>query len=247
MAEIEILPDSETLAMRAAELFISTAAESIAARGRFTVALSGGSTPERMYLVLAAPDKASQVDWSRVIVLPGDERLVPETDPRSNMGMARRTLLDHVPIPPENILHVLADTGASAEDAFQQAVAERLGSDELPALDLIYLGLGSDGHTASLFPGAPALDVTDRWVVRTPPGTLPPPVDRVTFTYPVINNARRVVFLAAGSDKAEIAHEVLEGEVTQATHPAAGIKPVSGELTWLLDIAAAAKLAPRTA
>lgn len=246
MAEIEILPDSETLAMRAAELFISTAAESIAARGRFTVALSGGSTPERMYLVLAAPDKASQVDWSRVIMLPGDERLVPETDPRSNMGMARRTLLDHVPIPPENILHVPADTGASVADAFQRAVAERLGSDELPALDLIFLGLGSDGHTASLFPGAPALDVADRWVVKTPPGTLPPPVDRVTFTYPVINNARRIVFLAAGSDKAEIAHEVLEGDMPQDTHPAVGIKPVSGELIWLLDIAAAAKLAPRT-
>jgi 6-phosphogluconolactonase len=247
MPEIEILPESGTLAERAAEVFIALASSAVAARGRFSVALSGGSTPEAMYALLAAPDRSSLVDWSKSLLFVGDERIVPPDDPRSNFGLAKRTLLDRISIPPANLFPVPihADAAASAQ-AYEEILRQAFGNGaDVPVFDLILLGLGDDGHTASLFPGMPALHVTDRWVAGTPPGVLPPSVDRVTLTFPVINAARHVVFLAGGEKKADTVCDVLAGNFAVEERPAVGVRPEHGELIWLLDKAAASKLPAR--
>ncbi len=231
-----VLQNAERVAERAAEIFVRSAAEAIRERGRFVVALAGGSTPERAYhLLVATPG----VEWDKVLVFVGDERMVPADDPRSNVGMARRALLDRVPIPPANVYAVTAD-GKSAEEAarsYQQRIAAVLGG-PWPRFDLIFLGLGDDGHTASLFPGKPALDEQSAWVAASPPGELPPPVDRVTLTFPVLNAARRVAFLVTGSKKAGVLNEVLAGR----DYPATRIRPTAGELVWLVDADAAARI-----
>jgi 6-phosphogluconolactonase len=233
---VTVSETADRVAERAAELFAQSAAEAIRERGRFVVALAGGSTPEKAYRVLAA---TPGVEWDKVLVFVGDERMVPVDDPRSNLGMARRALLDHVPIPPANI-YAVPTGGNSAEQAsrrYQQVIADVLGG-SLPRFDLIFLGLGDDGHTASLFPGKPALEEQTAWVVASPPGELPPPVDRVTLTFPVLNAARRVAFLIMGSKKATILNEVLKGR----DYPATRVRPTDGELIWLVDAAAAAQL-----
>jgi 6-phosphogluconolactonase len=232
--QIVVLDTADRVAERAAELFTQSATDAIRERGRFVVALAGGSTPETAYRVLAT---TPGVEWDKVLVFVGDERMVPADDPRSNLGMARRALLDHVPIPPANV-YAVPTAGHSAEEAarrYQQTIATVLG--EPPRFDLIFLGLGDDGHTASLFPGKPALDEQTAWVAASPPGELPPPVDRVTLTFPVLNAGRRVVFLVTGSKKAGILNEVLSGR----DYPAIRVRPDDGELIWLVDVDAAAK------
>src|SRR5262249_17536734 len=156
------------------------------------------------YTLLAHPDRAGRLDWSRIWLFMGDERLVPFDDPRSNFGMARRTLVDRVPIPADHVLPIPTDFDR-AEDAaavYARTLAAFFGSCPVappPVLDLILLGLGDDGPTASLFPGKPALHADAAWVAASPPGVLPPPVDRVTLTFPVLNSARQVLFLVAGA------------------------------------------------
>lgn len=244
MPQIQIVQDANELAARAAEFIIGAATASIAARGRFMWALAGGSTPEKTYKLLAQPENAARVDWAKVYVFFGDERFVAPTDGRSNYGMAQRTLLGRVPIPASHIFAVpthLASVEKAAE-AYNDTLPGAFAPDkrgEAPRFDLILLGLGDDGHTASLFPGAPSLQVRDRWVVDSPPGTLPPPVDRITFTFPVLNAAYRVALLVAGDNKAEAVRDVLEGNAAVESRPAAGVRPEQGELTWLLDTAAA--------
>lgn len=246
MAEIEILPDSGTLAERASGILIETAASAIAARGRCTIALSGGSTPEAMYRLLAVPQRASQVNWSRTLLFVGDERVVPTGDPRSNFGLVQRTLLDGISVPSANLFPVPihADAAESAR-AYEEILRQAFEGAAIPEFDLILLGLGDDGHTASLFPGMPTLHVTDRWLVATPPGVLPPPVDRVTFTFPVINAARRVVFLVGGEKKADTVRDVLAGGYSVDERPSVGVRPEHGELIWLLDRGASSKLPAR--
>jgi 6-phosphogluconolactonase len=233
----EVFADADRLAVRAAEEFVLRAGEAIAARGRFRVALAGGSTPEQTYALLAKAPFRDQIAWSSVDVFFGDERLVPPTDSRSNFGMAQRSLLVHVPEAREFPI----PTNRSPADcaaAYAQTLATVFGTDgSPPRFDLIFLGLGDDGHTASLFPGAAALSEDKAWVTWSPPGTLPPPVDRVTLTYPVLNAARAVMFLVAGANKAEALHDVLAG-APKERRPAAGIQPVEGTLTFLLDMAA---------
>ncbi len=234
---VEILPTPEALATRAADLFVTRAAEAITARGRFTVALAGGSTPERTYRLLAGTDHASQIDWARCHFFPGDERFVPVDDPRSNLGMARRSLLDHVAVPADNI-HAVPTHLATVQEAaivYGQTLTQAFGGAII--FDLLLLGLGDDGHTLSLFPGKPALTATNV-VTWSPPGILPPPVDRVTLTFPTANACRHVVFLVSGAAKADIVPKVLADGVDPAVYPAAGIRPTSGTLTWLLDAAA---------
>ncbi len=240
--------DADELAARAADRFIEAARAAVAARGRFTVALAGGSTPEAMYALLAESPRREQVGWVETFVFFGDERMVsPNDEERSNANMARRVLLDKVPagqVFPVDTTNT-PDAEAAAH-AYATTLAGFFGlssSGPPPIFDLILLGLGDDGHTASLFPGKPALDVVDRWAAATPPGVLPPPVERVTLTFPVLNAAREVLFLVAGDKKADALHGVLEGGANPATHPAAGVKPATGTLTWLVDEAAAAKLA----
>ena len=234
-----IAPDAEKLAEAAVERIAAAAAASIKERGRFTIALTGGTTPEKAYSLLARPEHQSKVDWSKTIIFVGDERFVPLDDPRSNYGMAKRTMLDHVPISDNNLYPVQTDLGTPAEaatayiltltDVFQEPGGKP------PRFDLILLGLGSDGHIASLFPHAPALDESKAWVTWSPPGTLPPPVDRVTFTYPLINAARSILFLVSGAGKAEVVTKILNGAPDWREYPAVGVGPSDGTVTWLVD------------
>lgn len=243
MTEIRVYDDAAALAERAAELVIETAREAAIERGGFTWALAGGSTPEKTYSLLAEPERAAQIDWNRTFVFFGDERFVPLDHPDSNYGMAQRAMLGKVPLLEGNVHPVPTHLPSpeAAADAYADTLGESFVSDEIPRFDLILLGLGDDGHTASLFPGQPALNVVDRWVTSSPPGVLPPPVERITLTFPVLNAARRVAFLVAGEKKAAVVRDILGGSTTPATHPAAGVRPAHGELIWLLD-AAAAKL-----
>jgi 6-phosphogluconolactonase len=245
-----ICPDPEALAMRAAELIVDSAREAIERRGRFTLVLSGGSTPEKTYRRLADPEMAAAVDWSKTCLFFGDERFVPPDDPVSNFGMARRSLLEHVNVPRQNIFAVPTDCQSADQAAreYGQTLARFFGlpagSAPAPSFDLVLLGLGDDSHTASLFPGMQALVESDTWVTWSPPGTLPPPVDRVTLTFPILNQARGVMFLVGGEKKAGVLHEILEGQPLVTKAPAAGIRPASGTVTWLVDKPAARLLSP---
>ena len=249
MTNYEIMPSDKALADRAAGLIRDAARAAIAARGRFTLALTGGSSPKQTYELLASSDKA-QIDWSKVFIFLGDERFVPYDDERSNYGMCRNLLLSHVPIPKEQIFPIPTDTSTPEEASVEYAeTLSRVFTTPLteppPALDMILLGMGDDGHCASLFPGMPSLTVDDAWAVGTPPGTLPPPVDRVTLTFPALNAARQVLFLINGTKKAAAARDILEGGAPINQHPSAGVQPAHGTLLWLLDSAAASLLASK--
>jgi 6-phosphogluconolactonase len=247
--ELAVCGDADQLAEKAAARIALAAAESIRRRGRFTLVLAGGSTPRRTYGLLAAGEGENNIDWSRTFVTFGDERHVSHDDLRSNYRMARDLLLDKVPIAREQLLIIPTNQPTADECAavFAGALTKlfALSGGTMPIFDLILLGLGDDGHTASLFPGAAALDVSDRIAVGTPPGTLPPPVDRITLTFPAINAAREVMFLVSGSAKAPALRDVLEGGATKEKCPAAGIRPVAGRVAWLVDQSAAGLLRMR--
>jgi len=235
-----IQEDSEALAGKAADLITECAQDAIRERGRFTLVLSGGSTPEKTYALLAQPDRMATIDWSKTFVFFGDERMVPPEDPRSNFAMARRALLDRATVPDSNVFPIPTGKRSPAEaaKAYAECLARFFSASPAsgpPRFDLVLLGLGEDGHTASLFPGAAALDVEDAWVAWSSPGTLPPPVDRVTLTYPVLNAARQVVFLVSGESKAAALRDVLEGRADRNRRPAAGVRPTDGTVTWLVD------------
>lgn len=237
---IEVYEDPEALSRAAADLFAREALEAVRTRGRFSVALSGGTTPKRVYELLAAPPHASGVLWSSTHVFWGDERCVPEDDPRSNARMARTALLDRVPIPPGNI-HPIACGGAPADAAlgYEEELRGFFGT-PLPRFDLVLLGLGENGHTASLFPGTDVLAERERWareVFVAEQGLF-----RVTLTVPVINNAATAAFVVSGEGKAQVLREVLEGTVYPFRLPARLIKPLQGRLVWMVDRAAAAGL-----
>jgi 6-phosphogluconolactonase len=250
ISEIVICPDADQLAAGAADRIIQLAAQAIAARGRFTLALSGGSTPEKMYALLAQPERATRIDWSKTFLFFGDDRFVPHDDPRSNCHMATRSLLTKAPIAGDHVfsIPVLASAADSAT-AYARTLAEffKLPQDgPPPVLDVILLGLGDDGHTASLFPGKPALLESKAWVTSSSPGVLPPPVDRVTFTFGVLNAAREVLFLVAGAGKTDVVHKVLEAGATVDQAPSVGVQPSQGKLVWMLDEAAARRLSRRS-
>jgi 6-phosphogluconolactonase len=241
---IEIHKDGDALALRVADLFALAAQESAAARGRFAVALSGGETPRALYKLLARQQFSQKVPWRRTHLYWGDERCVPPGDSASNYGLAREAFIKHVPIAPENVHRMRGEE--LPEEAAQEYDAElrRLAAQErprvdVPVFDLVLLGLGGDGHTASLFPHSDALTVEDQFAVATiaPDGT-----PRLTVTAPVINAARRVWFLVSGADKAGMVAEVIEGLRVPNAVPAQGVAPVHGSLTWFLDDAAASEL-----
>lgn len=241
-----VCPEAESVARAAARMFVEWSWQAMARQEAFRVALSGGSTPRAMYQALASETFRQQVDWGRVHLFWGDERCVPPDDPESNYGVARRELLIRVPIPPPNVHRMEAEReelGAVAL-AYEELLRNELDLDErsLPSFDLIFLGLGLDGHTASLFPGAQGLRTTSRWV-STPlaphQGTR-----RMTLTLPVLNAARRVLFLVEGPEKAAILRTVLEEEV-EPPLPAQLVTPVNGQRWFLVDRAAAALLARR--
>ena len=243
---IEIFPDAEALALHTADMLAMAAQEAAAARGRFAVALSGGETPGPLFRMLARQQFSQKIPWRRVQLYWGDERCVPPDDPASNYAMARETFIRHVPIPADNV-HRMAgeDEPQAAADAYEAelralAARERPPSG-VPVFDLVLLGLGRDGHTASLFPRSDALTVEDRFCVAT---QAPDGSPRLTVTAPVINAARRVWFYVSGAGKAGMVAEVLEGLRAPLAVPAQGVAPVHGTLTWLLDEAAAAELSP---
>jgi 6-phosphogluconolactonase len=243
---VEVFNGPDDLAGRAAGLIRAAAAVAVGERGRFTLALAGGSTPEKAYRLLAADDGAR---WDRTLLFFGDERFVPADDPRSNLAMVRRSLLTG-PVTAARVFPVptARPSAADAARAYAATLAAELGvppDGPPPRFDMVLLGLGDDGHTASLFPGQPALSERDAWVVSSPPGVLPPPVDRVTFTFPTLNAARAVLFLVAGANKAEALRDVLEGGADRERRPAAGVRPTAGSVTWLIDEAAAGLLSRR--
>ena len=242
---VMVCPEAESVARVAARLFVEWAWQSIAGKGKFRVALSGGSTPRAMYKQLAGETYRTQVDWGKVHVFWGDERCVPPEDPESNYGMARRELLLRVPIPPLHVHRMEAERGdlGRAAQEYEEVLREHLDLDArgLPRFDLILLGVGADGHTASLFPGAEKLHETSRWA-STPVG--PTGKRRMTLTLPVLNAARRALFLVVGSEKAGILRVVLE-ENPEPPLPAQLVAPAEGGRWFLVDGAAAALLSRR--
>ena len=241
MADVTVYPDHPSLVDGAAAFIAGLAAESIAARGRFTIALSGGSTPRPVFARLVAADCAERIDWRQVHVFFSDERCVPPDDAASNYRMAREALLDHVPLPSANIHRMRGEEDpALAALAYEQDLQSLFRTSVVPAFDLICLGMGDDGHTASLFPGTAALRERERWVVAQYVAVTQ--AWRVTFTATLINAARHVAFLVEGAGKSETLRRVLEGAYQPDVLPAQLIQPISGVAHWLVDAAAAASI-----
>lgn len=245
-AHIVIAPNMDELVQTAAMGILDVAQLAVARQGMCSVALSGGSTPRLLYQRLAGSPIAQEMPWAHLHVFWGDERHVQPDHQDSNYRMAREALLDRVPIPPGNVHRIPAelpnaDTAAAAyADDLRRAF--NLEPGELPRFDLILLGMGEDGHTASLFPHSPALKERTALVVANPVAKLD--TTRITLTLPVINNAARVWFLIAGGTKAEVLRQVLEGPEQPEVLPSQLIAPVDGELCFLLDSTAAVSLSP---
>ena len=245
-ADLEIIfaPDAAEVSRRAADLFVQATRQAAARYRTFTVALSGGSTPRGLYELLAQEAYRVQVPWELVHVFWADDRCVPPDHPDSNYRLAHDTLLAHVPLPETNIHPVHTATGdcaAAAADYAQELITFfNLQAGELPHFDLVLLGVGDDGHTASLFPDRPALEELAALAVATPPGRLPPPVDRVTLTLPVLNAAQHAVFLVSGTGKAAVVRRILAAPDTAegAPLPAQRVRPTDGRVTWIMDKAA---------
>ena len=247
MSKITVFPDTESLISGAADLITESAIRALAARDRFTLALSGGNTPKPVYARLATAAYRDRFDWQRVVIGFGDERGVPPDDPESNYGMARTTLLDQVPIPAENIYRMRGEEDPEQAAAAYAGELQRLfggdpeaGEPPREGFDLILLGLGDNGHTASLFPGLAAVTEKKRWVMAQYVEVVGR--WRLTLTPVVINAARQVAFLVSGAGKAEVLQQVLEGPYQPVVLPAQIIRPHSGDRRWLLDAAAAARL-----
>jgi 6-phosphogluconolactonase len=239
--QVRVFASPEHLFRAAAENFCRIGSQSIRDRGRFSVALSGGSTPGGLHEELVR-NFATQLPWQDVFFFWSDERHVPPTDPESNYRMANETLLSKLAIPAANIFRIpseMPDAGDAAR-IYEQTLHNffRPAADSFPRFDLILLGMGPDGHAASLFPGTTALEEKQHWVVANWVEKFS--TFRITFTYPVLNQAANVTFLVSGADKAAMVERALKDPA--ANLPCQGVRPVDGELIWFLDQAAAAKL-----
>jgi 6-phosphogluconolactonase len=251
--ELEVLPTASLVAEAAARRFVAIANEAIASHGQFIVALSGGSTPRDTYLRLGKEDLVSKVMWSRVQIVWSDERCVPPDQAASNYRMARKALLDHVPIPAANVHRIRGeDDPAKAATAYERVIRGVLRTPKgpprgppAPRIDLVLLGLGVDGHTASLFPGAAAVHDSPSWVKADYVQAVS--AWRVTLTPVIINAAAVVAFVVTGGAKAAIVREVLEGPRRLHELPAQLIAPAAGRVLWFVDVAAAAALLGDTA
>ncbi len=228
-------------AAAAADLFARTARECVFDKGFFTVAVSGGSTPRPMHRMLTKEPYRGEVPWNKTDIFWVDERWVPENDPESNYGAAKQDLLDKVDIPREQI-HPMFGGGSPGEKGlkYQEKIIDFFQSKEreYPIFDLIFLGIGLDGHTASLFPGQETLWENDRIIIAVKGGN--PCVDRITMTFPVLNSAAHIVFLVSGNGKAAVVNNILRGR--KVGLPASKIQPKNGILTWILDKEAASML-----
>jgi 6-phosphogluconolactonase len=235
--EIKVLPDPHAVAREAAERIVRAADQEIALGGRFTLALAGGSTPKLLYQMLAA-DFAGAVDWAKVQIFFGDERCVPPDHPESNYRMARETLLSKVPIPGDNVYRMRGEIEPEeAAKEYGLMLKEKFGDE---GLDLVLLGMGEDGHTASLFPGTAAVnEAHHRVVANYAEHSTTGKSWRITLTAPFLNRSRQVLILVAGANKAKVLAEVLEGPRDPQKLPVQMIEPASGKLAWLVDAAAA--------
>ena len=243
MSPIQVCRNREDLFQQAASLFVRLAREAASAQGRFNVALSGGSTPRGVFKLLTEDEVRERIPWSHVHIFWGDERCVASTHPESNYRMAEETLLTRVPIPSENVHRIPAERAPEqAASDYEQTLREALAlsKDELPRFDLVFLGMGPDGHTASLFPETAGLKETKRLVISHYVEKLK--VSRITLAPFVLNNAAHVVFLVCGADKASTLKDVLQGPHQPDFLPAQLIRPVNGTLLWLVDQDAAGLL-----
>jgi 6-phosphogluconolactonase len=235
-----VYADLERLSRAAAEEFVKIGMDAIGAHRRFFVALSGGSTPRRMYEQLASNELGGRLPWENVDFFWGDERAVPPDDPQSNYGMANTALLSRVPVPRANIHRIAADKPPdTAAREYEQTLREILGQARA-SFDLVLLGLGANGHTASLFPHTPALVETLRWCVDVWVPELN--ATRITLTAPLLNRASNILFLVAGEEKARVVYQVLRGHYDPGLLPAQLIRPEHGKVIWLLDQTAASVL-----
>ena len=240
--EIHRYPDLPDLSRAAAEYIGEIAEAAVRERGIFTFVLSGGTTPRLLYEDLAHEPYASRVDWQHTHLFWGDERCVPWDSPDSNFSLAFKALISKVDIPPANINRVPTEIGSSqaAAEGYEKALRKffpaAVGSEEesyFPSFDLVLLGLGEDGHTASLFPGDVALEEKTKWAVAVDGSTAAPPVPRVSLTLPVLNEARHVLFFASGASKREVFQAILKNP-KKTGYPAARVGP-SGKLLWFID------------
>jgi 6-phosphogluconolactonase len=238
--QVVVLPDPAALAAEAADRFVKLAQAAVVRSGRFSVALTGGSTPQAMYRLLAQSPRTAQIDWPKVHIFWGDERFVPPDDHDSLWRMARETFLNDVPVPAANIYPMPTVGLAPAAAARQYAqTLTHFFAPTPPRFDLILLGMGPDTHIASIFPGHPAAVAPDEQLVVAVTNSPKPPPTRLTLTYKVINQAANIIFLVTGDDKAAAVAQVLTGEQDPGQWPAQGVQPENGRLLWLLDAAAA--------
>ena len=239
--EVRVFEGPRELAHAAAERFAGLAARAVEERGAFSVALAGGTTPRQVYELLAGSEFRDQIRWPDVHVFFGDERAVPPDHADSNYRMAHEALLSHVPVPTENV-HRMRGEGDAGSNAslYEDELRGFFGDAEWPRLDLVMLGMGDDGHTASLFPNTSAPEEQRAWAVANWVEKLD--AWRVTLTVPAINGARCVLFTVTGAGKAERLAEILKGERDPTRLPSQLIEPSDGKLEWFVDRAAAASL-----
>lgn len=238
--KVLVAADTKELDEAAAEMIEQSAVDAIKQRGTFSIALSGGSTPKPLYALLATSPWRERIDWEKTHFFWGDERWVPSSSSQSNYRMAKDALISKVPVPADNVHRMQTDSGEPEDSAeqYEDELKRILG--ERPQVDFNLLGIGTNGHTASLFPGRPTLNVRDRLVVAD---YIPEvKMNRITFTVPAINDSRRIVFLVAGAEKAEVLAEVLLGNHDPERLPSQLIRANDGDLIWLLDEPAAARL-----
>ena len=241
--EIRRLTTPQELFEAAAAEVVHTANQAVTERGRFTIALSGGSTPKSLFTLLATNARSS-LPWERMFFFWGDERHVPPADPESNYRMAEETLLSKIPVAAGNVFRVPTENpdAAAVAETYEQTLRKffSLEPGQFPCFDLILLGMGPDGHTASLFPGTAALQEQSRLVVANWVEKLK--ASRITFTLPVLNAARCVAFVVSGMDKAAALHAVLQGDAPGEQYPAKLVQPHDGKLIWFVDRGAASEL-----
>lgn len=236
--KVEVVADEAALARAAAERFVALAAAAIGEHGRFAVALSGGETPQPTYRLLATAEFSSRLDWSSVYFFWGDERCVPPSHPESNFRMAHESLLSHILLPAENVHRLRAELPPhQAAQEYERELRIFFAESALPRFDLVLLGLGEDGHIASLFPGSLLLHEKARWVSADYVEKLA--AWRITLTPPALNAAAQIIFLISGQDKAARLREVWSGPHQPDLLPAQIIRPSDGEVLWLVDAAAA--------